>query len=157
MATEHGITGWQPGDAIEAAASAFDQWLQARGGSGQGFEATEALNRVRVFIERYGGARFQLFEATEGASGIHDRAGWVKSDGNGGKVYLFTPAAFREALGDIDPASAAQALHEAGWIAERDNDTTKPYQWKPRIPSLGNTTRVYAIRTRDTDANESAP
>ena len=157
LATEYGITGWQPGDAIEAAASAFDQWLRARGGSGQGFEATEALNRVRAFIERYGGARFQLFEATEGASGIHDRAGWVKSDGNGGKVYLFTPAAFHEALGDIDPASAAQALHEAGWIAERDNDTRKPYQWKPRIPSLGNTARVYAIRPLDADATESAP
>lgn len=153
LATEYGITGWQPGDAIEAAASAFKQWLQARGGNGQGFEAIEALSRVRAFIERHG-AKFQSFEET--AIIVHDRAGWVKDDDDNGKVYLFTPAAFREALGDIDLASAAQALHEAGWIARSDNDTTKPFQWKPRIPSLGGTARVYAIRPMD-DVVGSAP
>ncbi len=152
LATEYGITGWQLGEATAAAADAFAQWLKARGGSGQGFEKLQTLVRIREFIERFGDARFQPFEILDGERSINDRAGWVKSDGTGGKVFLFTTVAFRQALGDIDPVGAARALEDAGWIAHSDADKSKPFQWKPRIPSLGTTARVYAIRPIDDDA-----
>lgn len=144
LATEFEITGWQPGDAIGAASQSFARWLADRGNTGKGLEATEAVNRIRDFIVRFGAARFESFTATEGATRIPDRAGWVQQDGNQ-RVFYVTPGAMRDALGSLDLKSAAKALNDAGMIAKADSDRTHPYTCKPRIPSLGSSQRVYAI------------
>ena len=144
LAIEYGLTGWQAGDAIGAASQSFARWLADRGTSGKGREATEAVNRVREFIVRFGAARFESFTATEGAARIPDRAGWVQQDGTQ-RVFYVTPGAMREAIGSLDLKSAAKALNDAGMIAKADSDRTHPFTCKPRIPSLGTSQRVYAI------------
>lgn len=57
MATSMGITGWQKGEAIQAAKICFKAWLEHRGGTGNQ-EATAMLAQVRQFFEAHGDARF---------------------------------------------------------------------------------------------------
>ena len=148
LATGYGLTGWQAGDAIGAASKSFTRWLGDRGNTGKGLEATEAVNRIREFIVRFGAARFESFTATEGAARIPDRAGWVQIDG-ARRVFYVTPGAMREAIGSLDLKSAARALNDAGMIAKADNDRSHPFTCKPRVPSLGTSQRAYAIVLSD--------
>jgi putative DNA primase/helicase len=53
LATEAGITGWQPGEAETAARKCFDAWLIQRGHAGNGEEAA-MLRQVRLHLEGNG-------------------------------------------------------------------------------------------------------
>lgn len=57
LATEAGLTGWQPGEAERAARECFNAWLAARGGVGNG-EVSAMLRQVRRFLEAHGEGRF---------------------------------------------------------------------------------------------------
>jgi putative DNA primase/helicase len=57
LATAAGITGWEAGVAVGAAATCFNNWLQQRGTLTNADEA-RAVAQVRLFFERYGEARF---------------------------------------------------------------------------------------------------
>jgi uncharacterized protein (DUF927 family) len=57
LATNLGLTGWEPGMAAEAAAMCFDAWLQQRG-TLTNTDEERALAQVRLYFERYGEARF---------------------------------------------------------------------------------------------------
>ena len=59
LATEFGITGWLPGTASAAAASAFKKWVEVRGGDGkEPAEDRAAIRQVTELIVRYGESRF---------------------------------------------------------------------------------------------------
>lgn len=60
LATEAGLSGWQPGESERAALSCFGAWLAARGGAGNG-EVAAMLRQVRAFLESNGEARFTLW------------------------------------------------------------------------------------------------
>ena len=53
LAREVGVVAWEQGHALNAAAQAFRQWLDARGGS-QSAEEKKAIEQVRRIIEAYG-------------------------------------------------------------------------------------------------------
>ena len=55
LATEYGVTGWQPGAAIQAAAEGFRLWQSARGQGND--ERRQIMERVSAFIERHGDGR----------------------------------------------------------------------------------------------------
>jgi len=57
LATECGLTGWEPGEAERGAKACFDAWLSARGGDGNG-EVLAMLRQARGFIEAHGAGRF---------------------------------------------------------------------------------------------------
>jgi uncharacterized protein (DUF927 family) len=57
MATDCEITGWQPGEAMSAAAACFKAWLNQRGSSGN-LEEVQMLAQIRRFFEVNGEARF---------------------------------------------------------------------------------------------------
>jgi putative DNA primase/helicase len=57
LATAAGITGWEAGAAVKAAATCFNAWLKQRGTLTNADEE-RALAQVRHFFERYGEARF---------------------------------------------------------------------------------------------------
>jgi uncharacterized protein (DUF927 family) len=61
LATDYGITGWTPGEATKAAKVCFDAWIKQRGGHTSGDEE-RAVAQVRLFFERYGEARFPLWD-----------------------------------------------------------------------------------------------
>jgi putative DNA primase/helicase len=62
LATDFGLTGWNTGDAMDAAACCFDAWVSQRGGMSSSDEE-RALAQVRLFVERYGEARFHPWGA----------------------------------------------------------------------------------------------
>lgn len=57
LATEAGLTGWEPGESEQATKACFEAWLLARGGAGNG-EVTAMLRQVRGFLEAHGEGRF---------------------------------------------------------------------------------------------------
>lgn len=55
-ATAAGLTGWVKGEAIAAARSCFQAWLDARGGAGN-LEERQILSQVRAFLQSHGESR----------------------------------------------------------------------------------------------------
>jgi putative DNA primase/helicase len=112
VATEYGITGWQEGAAIEAAAVGFKAWQSTRGRGND--ERRQILDRVSGFIERHGDSRFSNADTSETSDTMRvNRAGWWR-DAHEGRAYLFTAEGLREALTGFDFNRALDALQEAG-------------------------------------------
>lgn len=64
LATDWGITGWQQGQAISAAATCFSSWLRTRGGDGN-FEEKQMIEHVRQQFTKYGESRFKRWDEPE--------------------------------------------------------------------------------------------
>ena len=107
------------------------------------------------FIERHGDSRFtnvvrpnQDRGAPIDVPAARDRAGWweevraeISASGatanvNGHRIYLFTGAGLREAIGDLDWNRALRALDEAGAFFEKGTDGEKAK--RRRTPNGGN-------------------
>jgi putative DNA primase/helicase len=110
LATEYGLTGWPEGEAIQAAALAFDLWRSLRGKGND--ERRQILERVSGFIERHGDGRFSNADATDEGPMVRDRAGWWRETATG-RDYLFTAEGMREALTGFDFRRALDVLQEA--------------------------------------------
>lgn len=116
LATEYSITGWLPGDAINAAALAFKAWRASRGQGNS--ERIQVLERLREFIDRHGDSRFSDKDA-KGDIPIRDRAGWWQ-DTPDGRIYLFSAGGLNEALKGFDYGRAQDLLAEVGVLPPRD-------------------------------------
>jgi putative DNA primase/helicase len=114
LATEYGITGWEEGEAIEAAITLFATWRDHRGHGPS--ERRQILESVREFIDRHGGARFSDIKGTK--DDVRDRAGWWREDSSGRRLYLFNAGAIREAVGGHDLKHALQHLLELGTLID---------------------------------------
>lgn len=95
LATQWGITGWQPGEASQAAAICFKAWLAQRGGAGNQEQAA-MLSQVRQFFELHGEARFTDWDRPASDTSQHapktvNRAGYRRhydaKDENGQPIY----------------------------------------------------------------------
>ncbi|SET60805.1 putative DNA primase/helicase [Nitrosospira multiformis] len=116
LATEYGLTGWSPGDAIQAAALSFKAWRASRGHGNS--ERIQVLERLRDFIDRHGDSRFSDKDAKTDIP-IRDRAGWWE-DTPDDRIYLFTAGGLREALKGFDYGRAQDLLAEVGVLPPRD-------------------------------------
>lgn len=132
LATEYGITGWPPGDAIQAAALAFKAWRASRGLGNS--ERTQILEQLCAFIDRHGDSRFSDKDAKVDIP-VRDRAGWWQ-DTPDSRIYLFTGAGLREALKGFDFSRARDHLTEVGVLPNKHAST-------PRIN--GKSRKVYPI------------
>ncbi|QXP83018.1 hypothetical protein [Methylococcus sp. Mc7] len=112
LAAEYWVTPWALGDATKAAAEGFRAWRSARGGGND--ERRQVLEQVSAFIYRHGDGRFSSADYGNDAM-IRDRAGWWK-DAPGGRTYLFTADALREALRGFDFKRALDVLEQTGAI-----------------------------------------
>ena len=82
LATKWGITGWQPGEAMQAAVTCYKAWLAQRGGAGN-LEELSMLAQVRRFFEAHGEARFTDWDRPVSNTDSHpprtiQRAGYRK-------------------------------------------------------------------------------
>jgi uncharacterized protein (DUF927 family) len=113
LATEIGLTGWEPEEATDAAKALFQVWLESRGTSGSTDEVA-AVRQVRAFLEQHGSSRFQRLRdrlkpdpktgvtapdpedpATDDRP-VLNRAGFVKPDIDGHiSEYFIAPEIFR--------------------------------------------------------------
>ncbi|HTQ54028.1 MAG TPA: DUF927 domain-containing protein [Bryobacteraceae bacterium] len=149
LATCTGITGWEPGEATEAAARCFKSWIEGRGTTGAG-DIEEAIGQVRQFIGVHGASRFQSTKPRHDDHGkitherIINRAGFrVESEDGEISEYLILPEVFRsEVCASFDYRAVARALSQRGHLDREPPHFTK----KPRLPELG-PTRVYAIKS----------
>jgi uncharacterized protein (DUF927 family) len=149
LATEVGLTGWQPGEATTAAACCLSEWILARGTVGSG-EVEAALRQVRAFIEAHGASRFQSVHPRLTSVGeeiperVPNRAGFKREDAKGQTEYLVLPEVFRtEVCAGFDYRIVARALADRGYLVCESGRL----MLKPRLPELG-TAWVYAIRSR---------
>ncbi len=134
LATEYGVTGWQPGDAVQAAAEGFRLWQSARGRGND--ERRQIMERVSAFIERHGDGRFSDADIMVETS-VRDRAGWWRDVG-GERCYLFTADAMREAVKGFEFARALDVLQEVGALPApgADGKRAKPYRINRRVVKL---------------------
>ena len=139
VATSYDLTGWPPGEAINAAAWAFAAWRQQRGHRGQ-TEPQQILRLLADFIERHGDARFSYIDAKEAVL-VRDRAGWYRIDGDA-RTYLMTASALREATRGYDLHAVLLALQEHGVIDPPGPDGR--YSRPVRVG--GAVHRLYAVR-----------
>jgi uncharacterized protein (DUF927 family) len=112
LAQEWSVVPWPEGEAIEAAAACFADWLARRGGAGAAEDA-EALRQVRAFIEAHGTSRFE--ESGDENSALAEprtinRVGFRRRHGDGWH-YLILPESWRnEVCRGLDPARVAKLL-----------------------------------------------
>jgi hypothetical protein len=144
LATEAGLTGWEPEEAVYAAVSCFESWLASRGTIG-GTDMASALKQVRHFLEAHGASRFQkIGNLSNGASGdprIINRAGFVRS-ASGETEYLVLKETFKaEVCSGYDHREVLRELNEKGLLIREMPAMTI----KTRLPELGSV-RVYCIR-----------
>ncbi|MFZ6673957.1 DUF927 domain-containing protein [Undibacterium sp. Xuan67W] len=86
FATAIGITGWDAGEAKEAATTCFNDWLASRGGAGD-LEHDRMLSLLPDFIRTNGDARFgwKHREMDDHAPKIINQAGFRRMVSKGGK------------------------------------------------------------------------
>lgn len=138
LATEYGLTGWQEGEAIHAAAEGFRLWRSLRGTGND--ERRQIAERMSGFLERHGDGRFSCADSSHEIP-VRDRAGWWR-DTPDGREYLLTKDAMREAMKSFDYKRALDVLQELGALQkpEADGKRARPLRIHGR-PSV----RLYAI------------
>ncbi|MDR5756348.1 DUF927 domain-containing protein [Caballeronia sp. LZ035] len=138
-ATDRGITGWQPGETLAAAATCLRAWLENRGGAGNHEHAT-ILSHVKAFFEAHEESRFtDLNDASERPT--INRAGYRRKS-EGCVEYLVFPEIFkREICSGYDARSVAKALAVEGWIRPSADGRSVRAE---RIPEKG-PTKVYVF------------
>ena len=137
LATEFGLTGWQEGEAVEAAAMMFSVWLGQRGKEGNS-EQHDLVQQMSGFLERHGSSRFEP-HPNESQQIVRDRAGWI-THRNGEVLYLLNSDGLREALKGHDFKRALTKLHDLGLLPK---DKQGKHSVLERIG--GSSARVYPI------------
>lgn len=146
LATQLGITGWQPGEARNAATRCLEDWLLERGTLGAA-DIEAGIRQVRQFIAAHGSSRFQAAQPRRvfGESvpeHVSNRAGFKREDEEGNVEYLVLPDIFRgEVCRGFDVRSVARALADRGFLCT----DKERLQVKRRLPDFG-PVWVYAIR-----------
>ena len=150
IATASGITGWKEGEAINAAKTCFDSWMNYRGGAGNS-EITALLRQVKQFFEINGEARFSPWERAldDHAPRTSNRAGFVRRDTTADTLtYFVTTEVFRqEVCKGFDYRDAQKILLERGWLKGREEKSTgrmRPTR-KERLPGYGKTVNCYVM------------
>lgn len=143
MATDYGVTGWQPGEAIRAAAVGFAAWQSLRGAGRGNAERDQIVERIVSFIERHGDSRFSDANSNDDlhAAMVRDRAGWWRAE-DGGRAYLFIADGMREALKGFDFARALDVLQQVGAIEAPGTDGKRAKYMRIR----GRGMKLYTVR-----------
>lgn len=182
LATAQGITGWAPGEAMGAARTCFDNWMEQRGGSGN-VEHIAMKRQVSGFFQLHGSARFTSWHrATDDhAPNTISRAGLrklVTSDGtainnhddhhkaygekmhitdseNSQYEYYVLPEVFRnEICKGYDHRAVSKLLIKEGWLIPTQKEgVIKSATRSERLPGIG-TISCYKFTSAVLDGGE---
>jgi uncharacterized protein (DUF927 family) len=151
LASKWQITGWQAGEAMQAAVTCYKAWLAQRGGAGN-LEELNMLAQVRRFFEAHGEARFTDWDRpvsnTEGhAPRTIMRAGYRKHDNIAGTTEFFVfPETFKqEVCAGFDTRVVCKLLAKHGGLVVEDNGGKVSYTRKERLPGGEGNMRCYRI------------
>ncbi|MGB8884881.1 MAG: DUF927 domain-containing protein [Azonexus sp.] len=137
LATDYGLTGWEQGEAIKAAAECFKLWQSGRGKGND--EKRQIAELVAAFIDKHGDGRFS--DAMDDKATVRDRAGWWRDTG-GNREYLFTAEGMREAVGNHEFSRALDTLEAMGALAKRGTGGERA---KPERIGGNRPVKLYAI------------
>jgi putative DNA primase/helicase len=144
LATDWGITGWQPGASMQAAITCFKAWLQAFGGEGNK-EERAMIEQVRHFLELHGESRFTDIERTvvddNHTPRTMNKAGFRQKNHESNLEYYCYPEVFKaEICKGFDYKAVARLLIERGFM-KGDGKNLQP---KVNLPGEGRK-RVFHI------------
>lgn len=145
LASANGITGWAPGEALNAARRCFTEWLVARGGVANA-EPAAMVEAVRGFISKHEEARFTDLDQAHGAiyRPTINRAGWRRKMANG-REYMIDPVVFRtEVCAGFDVGAVCKVLAEKGCLETAVESGKNRYNLKRRIEGES-PRRVYVV------------
>lgn len=161
MAVSMGILPWPEGEASNALARCYRDWIAARGGAGSG-EDRAAVATVRRFIEMHGSSRFEglgeLAPQTLGGTTIEqrvqNRVGFRRRNNTGGIEYLILPEAWKsEVCAGLDPSAVAKVLADRNLIARNPEGK---YQLRSRLPGFDSPVRHYLVTAEILGGSEHA-
>lgn len=138
LATDYGLTGWESGESIMAAAECFRRWQKGHGAGNK--ERSLIARAVAGFIERHGDARFSSAVEDNRTAPVRDRAGWW-SDKDGSRTYLFTAEGMRDATKGFSLSAALDELELMGALPKPDSSGKRAHPH--RIG--GRVIKLYAI------------
>ncbi len=156
LATHWGITGWQQGQAIGAAASCFNTWLRARGGDGN-FEEKQMLEHVRQQFTKYSESRFKRWdEPEEGKHAVIDShvpitaecwgfrresrtKDYLEGDSSDVIFYVFKDAFKTDICKGFDHNRIAKTLRTMGALQPTiEGNGKERMDRKEKLPKMGN-------------------
>ncbi|HEX5127463.1 MAG TPA: DUF927 domain-containing protein [Rhodocyclaceae bacterium] len=154
LATQHGLTGWEKGESLQAAGRLFKEWLASRGGQGN-TEDRDRLRQVRLFLETHGDGRFTEWNrATDDhAPKTLNRAGYRRitpeteheSANNKRTEYLILPEVFRsEVCKGFDPASVVRLMINKCYMRD-GGEASRPGQVRETVPGIGRIRLVHIL------------
>lgn len=143
LASQWGLTTWEPGAALKGVSICFNAWLQRRGGSREE-EWKGLLAQIRRYLEAHGNSRFEPWNAAPDDK-THNRIGFCKNNSEGHTTYYVLPEGFKQELCQgYDPLSAARWLLEQGYL---ESDSEGKSSQSIRTPD-GYQQRVYVFRPK---------
>ena len=113
----YGVLPWPKGEATQAAARCFRDWLAMRGGTGAS-EIQAGLAQVRAFFQAHGSSRFETWGDRADESKTINRAGFRRKDElTSAWEYFVPPAAFKaEIARGHDTKRLVKELVERGLV-----------------------------------------
>jgi uncharacterized protein (DUF927 family) len=164
LAIKLGVLPWPQGEAENAAARCFADWLRQRGGTVPA-EIVAGMRQVRLFLEQHGSSRFELAWLTddhrhvageEAEASIRrtiNRAGFRRADAqNNWTYYVLSECWASEICKGFDPGVIARAMVERGWMEPGEG---KNMTKSVRVPGVGKT-RLYTIPAAFLENEEKA-
>jgi putative DNA primase/helicase len=148
LASANSVTGWQQGEAYQAAKRCFTEWLATRG-SGSNAEPGAMIEAVRGFIARHEEARFTDLDIDQDPLRrvTINRAGWRRKADNG-REYLIDPSVFRnEVCLGFDVTAVCKVLVAAGCLESAIEAGKLRYNLKRRIAGES-PRRVYVVTAK---------
>ena len=117
IAVAAGVLPWPEGEATNAAARCFADWLTARGGI-EPAEVRDGIAQVRAFLLAHGMARFAPAWEEEGSQRppVRDIAGFRKREGEGWDYYVTTEAWRSEVCVGSNAQALSASLAEKGLL-----------------------------------------
>lgn len=126
LATLFGITGWDKGEAMKAAARCFKDWLDGRGGEADQ-EQRAMLQQVRAFLEQHGNARFEDCDRVSDshAPRVMNRAGYRQESesAEGGATFYILPSVWKgEVCKGYDATNVARLMKSRGYLLGNEGE-----------------------------------
>lgn len=125
-----GILPWSEGTALNAARFGFSAWIKERGGIGD-MEIENALERIKIFFQKYAEARFRKIELG-GQLGYapSNPAGYTWEENDGTRIFLVESNVFRDELcRGVNRQLLCGKLVELGWLARNQRGFLLETKW----------------------------
>jgi putative DNA primase/helicase len=114
LASEYSITGWDRREALKAAVSCFNSWMEEKDGAGNQ-ERRVMLDQVKLFFELYSNSRIP--DIYDDKIKPINAAGYKQVISTGETLYYIFPKVFKhEICKGLNHKTTANVLKEVGWI-----------------------------------------